>query len=738
MTPSDPTIPRPPTDSQTVELRSGGKVASTDFTVAGPSPKTLGDFELLAEVGRGGMGRVYKARQRNPSRIVALKTILSRGPARPALIERFKKEAEAAAQLDNHPSIVPIYEFKEHAGVHFFTMAFVDGKSLENRLERGPLDNRMAALVAEKVAEAVSFAHSKGVIHRDLKPGNVLLGRDGGVKVTDFGLARRFTVETGDDLNLGDEPPAESSPSDRLTLAGSVMGTPGYIAPEQALDSRQAGPSADIWAVGAILYACLTGKPPFVADGAAETLILVLETEPRPPRELNPACDPDLESICLKCLRKDPAHRYQNAQELAQDLKGWLNGQPIRSKRLAPLQRLRRLLETSPEIIAIPTGLIVHRMGNIQEGLFVGCAIFGMSLIARRPSSRISVFTSIGLALVFVATMLGGQLVNWRWVTVSGCVFSAVAAAIAIATIFLGAAALKPLEANRWRPRRMAGWALTIGVIGCLASWAVAMAADGLRLANANGAPSSIYTLTWAPAAQFFFVAIALAVILGIAAAAMVGVAHLADWLSRHDHIDRRLAMLIGGTIVTALAIWLASECYGGWATMFDAERRLRVEPGSPWFEAVTWLDCHLARIASWFLGGGLGLCFGGLLGSAADPSIEEHNLRRTTMISMMLGGAFGAVAIQFVFAGVRSSDPAETARFAFMGPGPALSTAEGWVQYQLRLPAAVAAPDLRWAAVMGIFWLKFMLLAVPMAVGATLARMFQRFIDSRRFDEPA
>jgi hypothetical protein len=284
----------------------------------------------------------------------------------------------------------------------------------------------------------------------------------------------------------------------------------------------------------------------------------------------------------------------------------------------------------------------------------------------------------------------------------------------------------------------MAGWALTIGVIGCLASWAVAMAADGLRLANANGAPSSIYTLTWAPAAQFFFVAIALAVILGIAAAAMVGVAHLADWLSRHDHIDRRLAMLIGGTIVTALAIWLASECYGGWATMFDAERRLRVEPGSPWFEAVTWLDCHLARIASWFLGGGLGLCFGGLLGSAADPSIEEHNLRRTTRISMMLGGAFGAVAIQFVFAGMRSSDPAETARFAFMGPGPALSTAEGWVQYQLRLPAAVAAPDLRWAAVMGIFWLKFMLLAVPMAVGATLARMIQRFIDSRRFDEPA
>ncbi len=405
MTPSDPTIRQPIDDeSQTLQLGTGGQGESTDFTVARPVPKKLGDFELLSEVGRGGMGRVYKARQRNPDRIVALKMILTRGRPRASLIQRFRKEVEAAAQLDDYPGIVPIYEFKEVAGLHFFTMAYVDGKSLDHRLEQGPLDNRMAALVTAKVAEAVAFAHRKGVVHRDLKPGNVLLARDGSVKVTDFGLARRFAVEAGDDVEPAEELHDHvAGASNRLTQAGAVMGTPGYIAPEQAVNSREAGPAADIWSVGAILYACLTGKPPFLADGAAETLVMVLDTEPPPPRELNPACDAELELICLKCLRKDPSHRYHSAQELADDLTTWLEGQPIRLRRLSPLLQARRFFESSPELIAIAAGLLVNRLANTQEGLFVGCAVFAIGLNTRRMINRVPLFGAIALTAGFIA-----------------------------------------------------------------------------------------------------------------------------------------------------------------------------------------------------------------------------------------------------------------------------------------------------------------------------------------------
>jgi serine/threonine protein kinase len=736
MTPSDPTIRQPTDDeSQTLELRSGGLSESTDFTVAGPVPKKLGDFELLAEVGRGGMGRVYKARQRNPDRIVALKMILTRGRPRASLIRRFKKEVEAAAQLDDHPGIVPIYEFKEVAGLHFFTMAYVDGKSLDHRLEQGPLDNRMAALVTAKVAEAVAFAHRKGVVHRDLKPGNVLLTRDGSVKVTDFGLARRFAVEASEEIDSPEEVCDQvGNASHRLTLAGAVMGTPGYIAPEQAVDSREAGPAADIWSVGAILYACLTGKPPFLADGAAETLILVLETEPPPPRELNPACDPELELICLKCLRKDPAHRYHSAHDLADDLTTWLEGQPIRSKRPAPLLQARKLLESSPELIAIAAGLLVNRLANFQEGLFVGCAVFGIALNTRRMVNRVPVVGAIALTGCFVALILAAQLVGARWVE-HFCVFLSSAAAVTgLTTFVLGCSTLDGDTLGPRTARRIAIGAGMIGLIGLPLAWMVAMAADGLRRINFSGTNSPIYSLAWAPAAQFFFILIAMAVILGVGIGCLVGIVQISDFVTRRAGVDRRLVKLVGGTLVLAIGIWTIFEFYGWWGTVFDADRRLRVEPGSPWFEAIRELDEHLGRIAGWLLAGGLGLSFGGLL-RGAIPSLSgrlKMNNRQSLAIAVMLGTAIGAIGVQLLLGVIRSNEPAETATFAYFGPGPSLSAAEDWIEYQLHLPNISFSANSRWAAALGIFWLKFTLLAVPMAIGAAVGGWIQQLIGVR------
>ena len=238
-------------DDHTVNLRfrNDRAAAATDFTLESLAD-SFGDYELLGEIGAGGMGRVYKARQKSLDRIVALKTILSREIATPAVVQRFRKEAAAAAVLD-HPDIVPVYEFGEHDGQLFFTMTLVEGQGLDERLRQGPLSGRQAALVVQKVAEAVGYAHRKGVVHRDLKPANVLLDHNGGVKVTDFGIARR--------LNARDEEPEPDVQAAhpevvgtivRLTRAGTVLGTPGYMAPEQALDSSSTGPPADIWAWG--------------------------------------------------------------------------------------------------------------------------------------------------------------------------------------------------------------------------------------------------------------------------------------------------------------------------------------------------------------------------------------------------------------------------------------------------------------------------------------------------------
>jgi WD40 repeat protein/tRNA A-37 threonylcarbamoyl transferase component Bud32 len=301
----------------------------------------FGDYQLLHTIARGGMGIVWKARQWKLDRIVALKMILSGALASDEEVQRFYAEAQAAAQLD-HPGIVPVYEVGQQRGQHYFSMAFVEGSSLAVRLKEGPLSPREAAEVVRQVAEAIDYAHGKGIIHRDLKPSNVLLDRDGHPKVTDFGLAKRVEGMS------------------HLTLAGQIVGTPSYMSPEQASGKTDAvGPAADVYSTGALLYCLLTARPPFQSAQVVETLKQVVEQEPVSPRQLNNSVSRDLETICLKCLQKEPGKRYASAGALAADLRRYLAGEPILARPVSRAERLWRWCRRNPGVAASLTAFIL-------------------------------------------------------------------------------------------------------------------------------------------------------------------------------------------------------------------------------------------------------------------------------------------------------------------------------------------------------------------------------------------
>lgn len=325
------------TDPSTPTLRyaAGTEDDIARLMMASSPVRYMGDYELLDEVARGGMGVVFKARQTSLNRVVALKMILAGTFASAEEVKRFQLEAEAAAQLD-HPGIVPIYEVGQHEGHHYFSMGFVDGSSLARRLIEGPLPPREAAEIVRQVAEAVQYAHSKGVVHRDLKPGNILIDRQGHPRVTDFGLAKR--LESGSDL----------------TGTGQILGTPSYMPPEQAAGHMSAvGPLSDVYSLGAILFCSLTGRPPFQAANPLDTLLQVQRQEPVSLRSLNEKIPTDLETIALKCLDKSPARRYASAHDLADELQRFLDGQPILGRPVSRLERTWRWCRRNPAIAAL-------------------------------------------------------------------------------------------------------------------------------------------------------------------------------------------------------------------------------------------------------------------------------------------------------------------------------------------------------------------------------------------------
>jgi hypothetical protein len=276
---------------------------------------SIAGYEVLGELGRGGMGVVYRAFHARLKRVIALKVLLTGAHAGAEQLARFRAEAEAVARLQ-HPHIVNIFEVGEHDGLPYLALGYVEGGSLAQRLNGVPLPVPRAAQLTLQLAAAVEHAHERGVIHRDLKPANVLLTSDGTPKITDFGLAKQLDAATGH------------------TMSGAVLGTPSYMAPEQAGGKgKQVGPAADVYSLGAILYELLTGRPPFQAETTFDTLFQVITQEPELPTRLRPDCPPDLEAICLKCLRKRREERYASASALAEDLERFLDGKPVRAPR---------------------------------------------------------------------------------------------------------------------------------------------------------------------------------------------------------------------------------------------------------------------------------------------------------------------------------------------------------------------------------------------------------------------
>src|SRR5213596_2755293 len=369
----------------------------TDAVAAGHDKKTaraadllgeLGDYELLEEIGRGGQGVVFRARQKTLNRTVALKVISLGQWASKAHVRRFRREAEAAASLE-HPGIVPIHEVGERDGSCYFSMQFIEGGQHDEVArsvtadsscgERAPMPIRRAVELIAKVARTVHYAHEHGILHRDIKPGNILLDAKGEPHLTDFGLARLVESES------------------TVTRTMEVLGTPSYMAPEQAVGNNAAISSVtDVYGIGAVLYQLLTGHPPFAGGTTYETIKLLENTEPRQPRLLNPKIDRDLSTICLKCLEKDPKRRYPSALALAEDLERWVKHEPIQARRTGIFARAKKWMQRNPSsallaaslvALAAAAGWIVWKSELVRQPVTNGVAVLPFENLSGDPDN---------------------------------------------------------------------------------------------------------------------------------------------------------------------------------------------------------------------------------------------------------------------------------------------------------------------------------------------------------------
>jgi serine/threonine protein kinase len=381
---------------------------------ASPSGIAPPGYEILGELGRGGMGVVYKARQVGLNRLVALKMILAGGYAGEAELARFKTEGEAIARL-RHANIVAVHEAGEHDGKPFFSLEFCEGGSLDRKLNGVPLPPREAAKLVQTLAVAMQAAHEANLIHRDLKPANVLLTPEGTPKITDFGLAKK----------LGEQ---------GRTQTGAVMGTPSYMAPEQAQGHKDVGPPADVYALGAILYECLTGRPPFRAATSLDTILQVVSEEPVPPRVLQKRLPRDLERVVLKCLAKKPGDRFTSARELAADLERFQQGEPVQARRPGMLTRFRYWVRHPKRI---PDAGLIHLLVCLLFALHLGLASFySRSLL----TNRWLLFELIQIGLIgLVEIWIGlGTIMGRPWAIFLGLCHWLLLASLSLIDLFWG------------------------------------------------------------------------------------------------------------------------------------------------------------------------------------------------------------------------------------------------------------------------------------------------------------
>jgi WD40 repeat protein len=388
---AEPTVARTPADVATVtaDARPG---LPDDGLSRGAVVRYFGDYEIRQELGRGGMGVVYRARQVSLNRPVALKMIKAGVLADEADLRRFQNEAEAVALLD-HPGIVPVYEVGEHDGQRYFSMKLVEGGNLADRLADYRGDPRAAAGLVAEAAEAVAHAHMRGILHRDLKPANILVDGRGHPHITDFGLAKRVEADV------------------EMTASGAILGTPAYMSPEQAAGRRGTITTAtDVYGLGTILYALLTGRGPFSGDSVVDTLTAVREQPPAPPRKFNAKVPRDLEVICLKCLAKDPRRRYANAQALADDLRAWLSARPIAARPVGPVERARLWCRRRPAVAALSALLVVVALaGLVAAGTQWRAAILNAEA-ARKSERRAIENAEMALKNEQTATRRGEEL----------------------------------------------------------------------------------------------------------------------------------------------------------------------------------------------------------------------------------------------------------------------------------------------------------------------------------------